>query len=101
MSRWQEEWKSLSGVQRKRITDQLWEAAGGLCHLCHHPVRRDEASVDHLTPASAGGHTTWDNLALAHRRCNYSRGNRSLSRSVPTVDHLTAIMDRGRVNARE
>ena len=32
------------------------------------------ATVDHLVPIAAGGLHTWDNVALAHRRCNLKRG---------------------------
>jgi 5-methylcytosine-specific restriction endonuclease McrA len=32
-----------------------------------------DPEIDHLVPVSAGGSHTWDNVALAHRRCNYER----------------------------
>ena len=31
-------------------------------------------SIDHLIPVSDGGAHTWDNVALAHRTCNSTRG---------------------------
>ena len=33
-------------------------------------------SEEHLVPLSKGGTHTWDNVALAHRRCNSRKGNR-------------------------
>lgn len=38
-----------------------------------HPFRR---TVDHLTPVSAGGDDTLENLVLACQSCNSRRGNR-------------------------
>lgn len=63
--------------------EQLGERDGWRCHLCRRRVDRALASphpqsptFDHLTPISAGGVDEPTNLALAHRRCNVSRGNR-------------------------
>jgi len=33
-------------------------------------------TVDHLIPLTPDGTHTWGNVALAHRFCNISRGNR-------------------------
>lgn len=33
-------------------------------------------SIDHIKPISKGGLHSWDNIQLAHRRCNSSKGNR-------------------------
>ena len=57
---------------------------GWVCHLCGGEVLRvagvaDEpwgATVDHLVPVVEGGLHVWGNVALAHRRCNISRGVR-------------------------
>jgi hypothetical protein len=53
---------------------------GWRCHLCGRRVRstmdfnHDLApSIDHLIPLSAGGQHRWENVALAHRCCNYER----------------------------
>lgn len=58
------------------------ERDGWSCHLCGRLVRQIAgtaheplgATVDHLVPIAAGGLHTWDNVALAHRRCNLKRG---------------------------
>lgn len=44
------------------------------CHICTKRVTRKTWSADHLIPLSLGGPHTWANVALAHRRCNSSRG---------------------------
>lgn len=71
-----DEWRALSGRQRKRITDAIYIRDAARCHLCHQLVRRRDASVDHVVPSSKGGPSTTDNLKLAHRRCNFAKGNR-------------------------
>lgn len=66
------------------ITRQaLAERDGWHCHLCGKKVRpstrkRDPLgpSIDHILPVSLGGTHTWDNVALAHDRCNRSKGVR-------------------------
>jgi hypothetical protein len=56
---------------------------GAKCHLCHRKVNMDLSgrakwgpTIDHLVPVSKGGTNHPANLALAHRHCNTSRGNR-------------------------
>lgn len=72
------DWTSLSGVQRARLTDKIYERDQGVCHICRLAVRREDASLDHLVPQSHGGLSVEENLALAHRTCNYSRGNKAV-----------------------
>lgn len=52
----------------------IYERDGGKCHLCHHKVSRKSFSLDHIIPKSKDGPGTWENLALAHLRCNVKRG---------------------------
>lgn len=59
---------------------------GWVCHLCGGAVECVAgtafepwgATVDHLVPIVDGGSHVWSNVALAHRRCNVSRGARRL-----------------------
>ncbi len=45
-----------------------------ICHICGRRVTQETLSFDHLIPISQGGpHAEW-NIAVAHRRCNNSRG---------------------------
>jgi len=50
------------------------ERDGWRCHICRGKVAVDEASTDHLVPLSKGGDHSWENVALAHKRCNSRRG---------------------------
>lgn len=57
-----------------------------VCHLCNGDVLPkagtayvpDGATVDHIVPIAVGGPHRWWNVALAHRRCNTSRGAKEL-----------------------
>jgi 5-methylcytosine-specific restriction endonuclease McrA len=54
------------------------------CGICHKPVptqtpkddRSQMASLDHVIPVAKGGQHTYDNIQLAHYRCNLSKGDR-------------------------
>jgi 5-methylcytosine-specific restriction endonuclease McrA/predicted nucleic acid-binding Zn ribbon protein len=67
----------------------LGKRDGWVCYLCNWVVQQRAGTaykpfggtVDHLIPLSKGGTHTWDNVALAHRRCNTSRGNKDLELS--------------------
>lgn len=56
---------------------------GPTCHLCSESVDPDlrsphprSGTVDHLVPIALGGSHSLDNVRLAHRSCNISRGTK-------------------------
>lgn len=59
---------------------ELIKRDGGICQICGKPVnendvikghiRKDYPTVDHIIPMSKGGTHTWDNVQLAHMKCN-------------------------------
>jgi hypothetical protein len=61
---------------------ELGERDGWRCHICNRKVQKRAgtakqprgATVDHIVPLTDDGLHTWDNVALAHRECNTSRG---------------------------
>lgn len=70
---------------------KLIERDCGICQLCGEPVDitdgwydanggfhigRDYPTVDHIIPLSKGGDNTWDNVQLAHHRCNSGKRDR-------------------------
>ena len=74
----------------KDITLQSsYKKDGGVCHLCgglcdwDDYVVRDGVvicgdwypSIDHVIPVSKGGLHSWENVKLAHRKCNTRKGN--------------------------
>lgn len=55
---------------------EIWTRDGGRCHVCGKACNVKSWHLDHLIPISLGGpHAPW-NVAVAHPRCNLSRGNR-------------------------
>lgn len=48
----------------------------GICSLCHLPVKRKDASRDHIIPVSKGGEESYRNVVLAHKGCNSRKNNR-------------------------
>lgn len=56
------------------------------CGICLKPVpktwpeddRSQMPSLDHILPIARGGSHTWDNVQLAHYRCNLSKGARTV-----------------------
>lgn len=88
------DYHQLSGAQRARLTDRIWERDGAVCHICRLPVARRDASLDHIIPVSRGGVTIEDNLALAHRSCNYARQDKPLGATrIETHDGLEWFLD--------
>lgn len=88
--------RNFSEARRKRAEragdmDIHWRMLGDrdqwVCHICglRVPKRAGNAkdgkgaTVDHIVPVAAGGSHTWDNVALAHRFCNLSRGARGVA----------------------
>lgn len=69
---------------------KLYKRDHGQCKICGLMVNFDDykikgvykvcgnmyPSIDHIKPISKGGLHSWDNIQLAHRRCNSSKGNR-------------------------
>ena len=53
------------------------------CHLCGEKVTRKTWSRDYVVPLDKGGSHTWNNIALAHRRCaSKSRQGHTLARFI-------------------
>ena len=50
---------------------------GMVCALCSKPIEsEDELTVDHIIPRAMGGATTYENCQLAHKECNFRKGNK-------------------------
>jgi hypothetical protein len=64
----------LFSPEQRRI---LWNTSEDRrCVVCKRPVTWADLQVDHLNPFSKGGRTSLDNAALAHAKCNASKGAR-------------------------
>lgn len=70
---------ALRGKHQKRIA--LMDRDGDLCFYCSKPLR-DDATIEHLVPQSAGGTHALSNLVLAHYACNCEAKNLPLNEKV-------------------
>lgn len=68
----------IKRAPRQEAIDMATLAArdGWRCHICKRKVTRKTWSHDHLIPLSYGGDHTYENVALAHNKCNALRGAR-------------------------
>ena len=48
------------------------------CILCNKPIEFGQDSLEHLQPISRGGTNEYNNLAIAHRKCNAQKTDRTL-----------------------
>jgi 5-methylcytosine-specific restriction endonuclease McrA len=60
----------------------VFENAGWMCCICKGPVEEAlrhphpmAATLEHLIPLSKGGTHTWDNVGLAHAKCNFDKSD--------------------------
>ncbi len=70
--------RNSSRMKKKR---RKLHAADPRCHWCRAPLDLEESTVDHLIPLSRGGANRDDNLVLACKPCNHSRGD-----ALPTTE---------------
>lgn len=48
-----------------------------LCGYCHKQVREEDATIDHITPRSHGGISSWTNCTLSCVACNKRKRDRT------------------------
>ena len=68
--------------------ERLYERDKGICHLCgtecnyndniitsegHFIAGETYPSIDHVIPISKGGKHSWENVKLAHHKCNTNK----------------------------
>ena len=56
------------------------------CQYCGKRFPLSELSIDHVTPRTLGGKSTWDNLVCSCTRCNVKKGGRT-----PQQAHMKLI----------
>ena len=47
------------------------------CYLCIKPIEFGKDCLEHKTPISQGGKSEYNNLAVAHRICNLTKGKKT------------------------
>jgi 5-methylcytosine-specific restriction endonuclease McrA len=50
---------------------------GSTCQYCAKRLPRSELNLDHVTPRSRGGRTTWENVVCSCVLCNVKKGGRT------------------------
>jgi len=50
---------------------------GHVCQYCERHFAPQQLSLDHVTPRSRGGQTTWENVVCACMKCNTKKGGRT------------------------
>ncbi len=62
-----------------RLAAHVKARAAGRCEYCHAPqiLIGQAFHLDHITPRSAGGQTTVENLCLSCSHCNIAKGDRT------------------------
>jgi 5-methylcytosine-specific restriction endonuclease McrA len=86
--------------------ENVFKRDKGRCQYCDTVVRRHEITYDHVVPRRSGGKSSWDNLVLACRSCNQSKGGRTPAqagmrlkasprepRSLPTIREMLSFED--------
>ena len=65
--------------------ERLMKRDKSICYLCKGQVDKridpnadNYPSIEHVIPISKGGTHTWDNVQLAHRKCNYLKSDKLL-----------------------
>jgi 5-methylcytosine-specific restriction endonuclease McrA len=66
--------KSFKGKPSK---DAIYIRDGGVDQYTGKKLKRDESTIDHITPKSKGGKDEWENLALTCKEINSKKGNKS------------------------
>ena len=81
-------WPAPAVVVLKRYVRRTWKSPrfrrralfnrdGWTCQYCETPVLPRSAEVEHITPVSKGGKTSWTNCVTACRKCNKTKRNRT------------------------
>lgn len=55
--------------------DKLYDEQGGKCFYCKKPVRKENATLDHIIPLSRGGYNKRKNYVMACDSCNNEKGS--------------------------
>ncbi len=86
--------KLMSAMVDKDITvEGLYRRDGGICYLCGRKCNFEDytvkdgafivgdwyPSIDHVIPLAKGGLHSWDNVMLAHHRCNSEKSDKTIS----------------------
>ena len=62
----------------KKALKEAFKVHGGHCFYCKEPVREEHLTIDHAEALATGGKNDIQNLLIAHRACNLSKGRKPI-----------------------
>ena len=65
-------------IKRTSIYQMLYLKSGDRCHYCGVGLNKDNRTIDHIKPKNLGGNNDFDNLVIACKPCNSSKGKYSI-----------------------
>lgn len=72
--------KDLSPEVIQRVYEDNIKKYGTLtCILCFKPIEFGQDSLEHLTPLVRGGNNLYENLSVAHLKCNLQKNRKTLT----------------------
>ncbi len=66
-----EKWTGLG----KKAKQELFLQWKGRCMWCKEKITLSESTIEHIKPRAEGGTDDWENLGIAHQKCNGGREN--------------------------
>jgi len=67
----------IKKFRKKPTRETVWFRDKGICQYSGQPLKKDDASIDHVIPKSRGGLVDdWKNVVLCHKEINANKGNR-------------------------
>lgn len=68
-------------------------AKGTRCRYCETELSSTERTADHVVPLCRGGAHSIDNLVIACRSCNSSKGRKTLEQWLESIPHMSSLRD--------
>lgn len=83
----------IVGYWSKSLKRQLWLRENKRCFWCGRGVilkgqEPRSATIDHLIPKAHGGSNSHNNLIMACKRCNNSRGSKGTKKTIKWLANL-------------
>ena len=91
---------SLKDIQRL-YEDNIKQYKTLTCYLCLKPIEFGQDSLEHKMPLSRGGSNTYENLGVAHLKCNLIKGNKTLKEFRADISFEKQLSKIGRDQAYE
>jgi predicted RNA-binding Zn-ribbon protein involved in translation (DUF1610 family) len=73
-------------------------AKGTRCRYCETELSSTERTADHVVPLCRGGAHSIDNLVIACRSCNSSKGRKTLEQWLESIPHMSSL--RGLISSK-